>query len=157
MSLPLIAVMTIVTGLIPVFSNYLYAANESFNSVSIDSVFTQVEKLTPTGAVELDNFGGAVAVDGDTVVIGATDSDGKSTDTGSVYIFERNIPAPAAWGQVEKILASDGMAGDKFGDTISISVDTVVVGSRDGDGKVPDTGSAYIFERNVPMPVPGDR
>lgn len=147
--LVLITVMIILTGLIAVSSNYVYATNEAFNSVSIDLVFTQAKKLTPDDAAEFDNFGHSVAINGDTVVIGATDSNGKVADSGSAYIFERDVPTPGAWGQVRKIFASDGMAGDKFGDSVSISADTVVVGSRDGEGMVPDTGTAYIFERNV--------
>jgi hypothetical protein len=50
--------------------------------------------------------------------------------------------------QVKKLLASDGAEYDIFGISVSISGDTLVVGARDGDGSVADSGSAYIFDRN---------
>ena len=56
-----------------------------------------------------DFFGWSVAISGSTVVVGASRDDiGTNTDQGSVYIFQRNRGGTNAWGQVKKLLASDG-------------------------------------------------
>ena len=102
----------------------------------------QVQKLTASDAAVNDQFGRSVAIDGDTVVVGAS---AKNLFTGAAYIFERNQGGAENWGQVQKLTASDAAAFDNFGWSVAINGDTVVVGAW---GKNSNTGAAYIFERN---------
>lgn len=95
-----------------------------------------------------DLFGGAVAIDGDTVVVGAPSADGVSTDTGAVYIFERNVGGADAWGQVAKLVAADGVTLDSFGGSVAIDGDIIVVGARDHTAAATRSGAAYVFRRN---------
>ena len=100
----------------------------------------QAVKLTASDAEEDDFFGRSVAIDGDTVVVGAYYKDDK---TGAVYVF-RTTDGGATYGQVAKLTAADAAAGDYFGYSVAIDGDTVVVGasqSRSDDG----SGSAYVF------------
>ena len=92
------------------------------------------------------NFGFAVAIDGDIVVIGAPGVD-------TAYVILR---AGTTWNNVARITASDGNPGDGFGFTVSVNEDTVVVGapyyeSNDCDSgrrtwNVCDFGSVYLYE-----------
>jgi len=107
-----------------------------------DSFFIEIKKLTATDNAAGDGFGTSVAVSGDTVVIGAR---GGVFLNGAVYIFERNRGGADRWGQVKKLTASDGLAGDQFGLSIGISGNTVVVGAYGDDFS---RGAAYIFDRN---------
>src|SRR6266403_1180164 len=100
----------------------------------------QVKILTPGDAAANDQFGWSVAIDVDTVVVGAQ---GKNSYAGAAYIFERNQGGAENWGQVKKLTASDPANYASFGYSVSINGDTVVVGAY---GKNP--GRAYIFERN---------
>jgi prepilin-type N-terminal cleavage/methylation domain-containing protein len=50
--------------------------------------------------------------------------------------------------EIAKILASDGVAGDFFGDSVAISGDTAVIGARGDDDAGSASGSAYIFTRS---------
>ncbi|HSS21648.1 MAG TPA: PQQ-binding-like beta-propeller repeat protein [Pyrinomonadaceae bacterium] len=107
----------------------------------------QVKKLTASDAAGNDQFGRSVAIDVDTVVVGAWL---KNSNTGAAYIFKRNQGGAENWGQVKKLTASDAAGNDLFGSSVSINADTMVVGAF---GKVPgsnyiSTGAAYIFERN---------
>ncbi len=103
----------------------------------------QVKKLTTSDAAGVnDQFGRSVAIDVDTVVVGAWL---KDSNTGAAYIFERNQGGTENWGQVQKLTASDAAGGDDFGSSVSISADTVVVGAW---VKNSNTGAAYIFKRN---------
>ncbi len=107
-----------------------------------------VKKLLASDGALLDYFGGSVAVSEDTVVVGAYDNDDNGTNSGSVYIYDRNFGGSNNWGEVKKILASDGASGDSFGISVAISGDTVVVGAIRDDDNGFWSGSTYIFERN---------
>ncbi len=108
-------------------------------------------KLTASDGVTWDFFGRAVALSGDTALIGA-DGDGTdfiASDHGSAYLFERDQGGAGNWGQVKKITASDLAENDYFGSAVALSGDMALVGSYDADyGGSSDVGSAYIFERD---------
>ena len=108
----------------------------------------QVAKITASDGAIADYFGCSVSTNGDIVVVGAIYDDDNGTDSGSAYIFYRNQGGIDQWGQARKITASDGVAYDQFGYSVSISDNTIVVGATNGDGNGADSGSAYIFDRN---------
>ncbi len=116
---------------------------EAVYPLRIDPLFTQTKKLTASDAAANDRFGYSIAINGDTVVVGAS---GKNSNTGAAYIFERNQGGAENWGQVKKLTASDAAVNDQFGISVSINADTVVVGASGKNS--PSTGAAYIFERN---------
>ncbi len=108
----------------------------------------QIAKLSASDAAAGDEFGARVALDGDTLVVGARLDDDAGASSGAAYVFERNQGGADAWGQVAKLTASDGAAGDRFGEGVAVSGQTVVAGATFGDaGGVADSGSAYVFER----------
>jgi hypothetical protein len=99
------------------------------------------QKLLAFDGAANDYFGWSVSISGDYAIVGAWDDD-KGYNSGSAYIFKRN---GETWSQQQKLLASDGAAGDYFGYSVSISGDYAIVGAYGDDvGK----GSAYIFKRN---------
>jgi hypothetical protein len=99
---------------------------------------------------EPDGFGISVSIFNDTIVVGANFDDvGGGMEQGSAYIFERDFPGPDNWGEVTKIIASDGEPGDYFGGSVSISKDTVVVGAIFGDNASnQNRGAVYVFQRD---------
>ncbi len=110
----------------------------------------EVKKLLARDGLAGDEFGSAVAVGGDIVIVGANLADiGTGKDRGSTYLFARNQGGSNAWGQVKKLVASDGAAGDGFGSSVAISGVMVVVGApKDKIGSYVAQGSAYLFERD---------
>ena len=100
-------------------------------------------KLTPSDASPGDQFGRSVAVYGNTIVVGSYLADTNKTDTGAAYVFTRSGDV---WTQYQKLTASDANTGDKFGGSVSISNDTIVVGAY-GDDEY--RGSAYVFTRTA--------
>ncbi len=91
-----------------------------------------------------DHFGFSSAISGDTAVVGTPFNEGAASNSGCVYILQRNHGGVDAWGEVRILRPADEENGDFFGEDVAISGDTVVVGSR-GNG---DSGAAYVFERN---------
>jgi hypothetical protein len=110
----------------------------------------RVKKLIASDGAADDNFGFSVAVYEDTAIVGANfDNVGSNIWQGSAYVFERNQGGPNNWGEVKKLVASDGEAQDRFGGSVAIYEDTVIVGdSADSIGINTLQGSACIFERN---------
>jgi cysteine-rich repeat protein len=109
----------------------------------------QVKKLTATDAASGDRFGFTVSISGDMAVVGAFANDGAAADAGAAYIFQRNQGGMNNWGQVKKLTASDAAISDELGESVSISGDLVIVGSRGDDDGGSNSGSAYIFARNL--------
>jgi len=105
---------------------------------------------TPDGAVD-DYFGSAVAISGDTAVIGSAFDDDQGGNSGSAYVFRRS---GTTWTAQQKLAAGlpdgtpDGAADDLFGSTVAISGDTAVIGSVYDDHQGNDSGSAYVFVRS---------
>ena len=114
------------------------------------STWTQQAKLTAGDGAFGDGFGGSVAIDGDTALVGAIDDDvGANTDQGSAYVFTRS---GSTWTQEAKLTAGDGAASDYFGYSVALDGDTALVGaSVDAVGANINQGSAYVFTRSGSM------
>ena len=109
-----------------------------FRTLDGGATYSQVAKLTASDRATWDNFGVSVAIDGETIVIGA---DGDNSKRGSAYVF-RTTDGGVTYGQVAKLTADDAAADDEFGGIVAIDGDTVVVGAyRKGDY----TGAAYVY------------
>lgn len=107
--------------------------------IVIDPTFTQVAKLVSPNP-ETSAFFSSVALDGDTIVVGAS---GEGTSTGAAYVFVRS---GSSWTQQARLTASDGATLDFFGRAVAISGDTILIGAY-GDG-TSEGGSAYVFVRS---------
>lgn len=89
-----------------------------------------------------DHFGTFVAIDGDTVIVGAADHNGG---TGAAYVFTRS---GSTWSQQQKLEPLDGEAGDRFGTSVAISGETAIVGAPGDDDIDVQAGAAYAFVRS---------
>ncbi len=90
-----------------------------------------------------------IAIDGNTAVLGIPfhRPDG-TTRLGAVYIFEKDQGGVNNWGISKKILALDGADDDRFGWSVDIFGDTIVVGAPGDDQTGITQGSTYIFKRD---------
>ena len=104
------------------------------------------QKLTNDTGTGYDSFGVRVAVDLNTVVVGAPqDLIGANSQQGSAYVFVRN---GTVWSKQAKLVAGDGAAGDQFGVSVAVSGNWVVAGAHfDSVGTTSLQGSAYVFVR----------
>jgi len=120
--------------------------------------WTQHSKLTASDGAETDVFGISVAIseDGNIIAIGAKNDtpEGQlgNQGPGSAYIFRRKTAIQDSnfftWTESKKVTASNATADAFFGTSIAVSGDTVVVGAIKGDGKVVDSGAAYVFVKD---------
>ena len=108
------------------------------------SAWAQVAKLSASDGAANDNFGNSVSISGETIVVGAVGDDDLGSASGSAYVFKK---VGATWTQVAKLRASDGEANDNFGNSVSISGDTIVIGAPGDDDLGNASGAAYVFEK----------
>jgi hypothetical protein len=95
-------------------------------------------------------FGAAVAVSGSKVVVGAPGDDDGAEDSGRVYVYEIGVlPVTAATAVLPNPAPS---AGDRFGQSVAVSGDIVVVGAEADDTGGEDSGIAYVFDLASPTP-----
>jgi len=81
-----------------------------------------------------------------TLAVGVPHQDTGGTSAGAVYIFTSTNGT--TWSQQQKIQASSTDASDRFGWSVSVSGDVLVVGAYGDDDTVTDAGAIYIFERS---------
>jgi FG-GAP repeat len=105
----------------------------------------EVAKLTPSDGAPFGIFGHALALDGDTAVVGA---DQHQSFLGGAYVFERNAGGPDAWSEVKKLLPPDVLPGHFFGYRVEVSGDVIVAGAT----KRTSSGVVYLFERHLGGP-----
>jgi hypothetical protein len=109
----------------------------------------QVKKLTAADKADNDSFGYAVAVDGDTIIVGADGEDGDGTDRGAAYIFLKDEGGAGNWGQVLKLEAEDPEDAGQFGLAVAIDGDLALVGAPGMNGTGLNRGAAYLFARDL--------
>jgi hypothetical protein len=138
--------------------------------------WTQQAYLKASNSGAGDHFGVSVAVSGDTVVVGAYEeasnatgvdgnqSDNSAPEAGAAYVFVRS---GTNWSQQSYLKASNthgllpgDVFGDRFGSSVAVSGDTIVVGAFGEDSNAtgvngdqsdtsdPNAGAAYVFVRS---------
>jgi hypothetical protein len=121
---------------------------EAYVFTESGSGWTQTAELTAFDGAAHNDFGYSVAIDGNTVVVGAIEATiGGNSSQGAAYVF---VEPSSGWAgnltQTAKLTASDGAANNYFGDSVAIDGNTVVVGAYwatvDGNSK---QGAAYVF------------
>ena len=106
-----------------------------------DASWLEVAELLPSDPAELLAFGMAVAITGETAMVGAYHDDENGWMSGSVYLFESQ--PDGSWVETGKLLASDGSEADAFGLSVAAYDDVAVVAAP---GAM-NSGALYVFER----------
>lgn len=102
-------------------------------------VWNQTQVLTASDGAEGDRFGAAVALSGDTALIGAK----AAAPAGAVYVF---TDSGGTWTQVQKLTGSGDSGGAYFGQSVSLSGTTALIGAPLANvGANRDQGTAYLF------------
>lgn len=92
---------------------------------------------------EQGHFGAALAIEGDTMLVGADFDSGAATKAGSVYVLERQ---ESGWVETAEVFPNDPQDQMRFGASISFDRGRMLVGAPLTDrGDVEDAGAAYLF------------
>jgi hypothetical protein len=150
-------------------------AGAAYVFVRSDTTWSQQAYLKASNPEYGDYFGYSVAVEGDTVVVGAPGEDSAATgvdgnqsnnsaeSAGAAYVFVRS---GTTWVRQAYLKASNTELFDAFGDTVAVDGGTIVVGAPlegsaatgvngdQGDNSEANAGAAYVFERNHAQGTP---
>ena len=113
--------------------------------VRSNGVWSEQQKLTASDGAAGDYFGSSVAIDGDTVVIGAHWDDDNDYNSGSAYVYVRSNDV---WSEQAKLTASDGASRDFFGYSVAIDGDTALIGAYADNDNGANSGSAFMYVRS---------
>jgi len=116
--------------------------------VQIAGTWTEQAKLLASDGQDRDSFGESVSVDGDVVVVGASDADNGALSAGAAYVFTRS---GSVWSEAARLGASDPQESTAFGQSVSMAGDVVVVGDPLHAEPFGFEGAVYVFVRNGAM------
>ncbi len=105
----------------------------------------QTAKLTAGNGERGDRFGSAVAISGQTVLVGAADHNHEGVNNqGAAFVFRRT---DSGWLEVATLAASDGDELDRLGFSVAIDGDLALIGAPFDDDPDHTGGAAYVFQR----------
>ncbi|MDD2656359.1 MAG: hypothetical protein PHQ18_02180 [Patescibacteria group bacterium] len=127
---------------------------------NIRKIWSRPIKLTPEDFIDdsrfnggsvftiydFDGFGESVSILDNNLFVGAPTEDSAGINAGAVY---RYFFDGGTWKYIQKIIAIDASAGNKFGNSLSSNGMYMAVGSKFSDENGKDSGAAYIFTGNV--------
>ena len=140
-------------GVIAVSGNTLVvgAAFDVTNGVIGGAVYVYVrdghtwslqQKLFASDRANFDQFGIAVDIVGDTIVVGAHGDNDEGFQTGAVYVFRRN---GTTWTEEQKLKASDAAPDSAFGSSVALSEQTIAIGAPGESSGALFSGAVYVF------------
>jgi hypothetical protein len=131
----------------------------SFAAPPVDTFVQEAYlKASNTTNGTVNGFGGAIALSGDTLVVGSIGEDSGSSgvngnqfnvnapNSGAVYVFVRS---GSGWAQQAYLKSFNPVAGDSFGSSVALDGDTLVVGCPGQDSTASNSGAAFVFVRQA--------
>ncbi|MCZ6657373.1 MAG: cadherin-like beta sandwich domain-containing protein [Gammaproteobacteria bacterium] len=134
----------------------------------VSGVWMRQAYLKASSPDDNDRFGEALALSGDTLLVGASgeqslatgiggdQTDNSGTSVGAAYVFVRDTSN--IWSQQAYLKASNAESADEFGRYLQLDGDTALVGSwledsasntDEQDNSLADSGAAYVFTRDA--------
>ena len=108
--------------------------------------WTATGRLVPEATDRDDGFGRAVAVSGNSILVGAPrETNGVGDNAGAAYVFTRH---GGSWRRTRRLLAPGGGSDDRFGATVDIDGERALVGAALGGDDRLETGAVHVFERD---------
>jgi hypothetical protein len=107
-------------------------------------ILSRTAVIRPRNGLAGEDFGTGLALDGRLLVVGAPHGQGP----GAAYVYWR---LGRRWIQIDRLMASDATASDRFGESVDVRAGVIVVGAPGADlglpemGTGPLRGNAYVF------------
>lgn len=101
----------------------------------------QKDKFESSSIGAFEHFGNSVAIDSTYIAIGAYEDDGM----GSAEVFQIDTDDNST-SLVQRLDVSDIQSGDKFGSSVALNGDYIIVGASGEDSRASNGGSVYIYD-----------
>jgi hypothetical protein len=107
--------------------------------------WTEQDMLTSDDTFR-SQFGFSVALDGDTLMVGANHESSIKSISGAVYVFTRDTDGE--WTEQTILKAATPQNDGQFGSSVALDGDTLVVGSPGDSSDVNISGTVFVFTRD---------
>ncbi len=116
---------------------------------SSGQVWAEVPVQTPAEVTANGNFGAAIDLAGDWLLIGAPGTDDEGPGSGAAYLYNRFEGGENAWGLVKKLVPPTGAAGAAFGTMVFLEGDRAFVSAPGEPWDGLPVGAVHVFERDL--------
>lgn len=125
----------------------MLGAGQAYIFRRIAGVWVEEGRLVASDVASMDNFGVAVAVAGERVLVGAERNDLDGIESaGAAYVFER---AEDAWQETTRLTAPAPFADDRFGVSVALTGTAAIVGAFLDDNELgAGAGSAFVYRQS---------
>lgn len=144
---------------VALLGNHLLVGAPYEDSAVLNTGAAYLYELLPSGSATLiarfrsrredpgAQFGRSVTLTSGRAAIGSMDETvGTNLGAGAVYVFEEI--GSRRWSDVARLTLGAPKAGDRFGFSIALDGDLLLIGAPHRDAHGVDNGSCYLFERN---------
>ena len=111
----------------------------------------EIDELLAADGLAFDEFGTAVAISGDVLVVGAPRHDENGSSSGAAYVYRFDVKGSGTWAKEAKLLPVDVQTGDRFGYSVAVDGNVIVVGAYGDDDNGGAAGAAYVFRSEGSM------
>jgi hypothetical protein len=122
---------------------YLYYRNQGG-----DDAWGEIKKIMAPTAGKKEKFGQSVSLEGDYLLVGENQDNTAQTGAGAAHLYHRNEGGENNWGLVKTFTASDAAAWDRFGSSVTLSGDNMMIGAAKENDKGGSDGVVYVYSRN---------
>ncbi|MCH8259829.1 MAG: FG-GAP repeat protein, partial [Planctomycetes bacterium] len=105
----------------------------------------EIDELLAADGLAFDEFGTAVAISGEVLVVGAPRHDQNGSSAGAAYVYRFDVNGSGTWAQETKLLPSELQAYDRFGLSVAVDGNVILVGAYGDDDNGGTAGAAYVF------------
>ncbi len=117
-----------------------------FEYDSLNELWVESEKLTADDGAANDEFGYAVSLNGDRVLIGAWGDDDNGTNSGSAYFFDFD---GSFWNQSSKLTPSMATSSEEYARAVFLTNDWAIVGVPNDSEAGTLEGAVYVYREDV--------
>ncbi|MGH8427539.1 MAG: hypothetical protein ACRES7_06095 [Gammaproteobacteria bacterium] len=110
--------------------------------LTVDPLVWLEQEVTASDGQAGDKMGFAVAVSGNTAIVGAPAINASPGRPGAAYVFTESN---GVWTQTQKLTANDGTSGANFGDAVALHGNTAFIGADSAFINGVLEGAVYVF------------
>jgi hypothetical protein len=132
------------------FGQVSFTASVDYTGENLYRNYIPVEKALTSNVLSAgDNFGHAVAVYGDYAVVSLRNDDTTAVDAGTVHVYWKNQGGIGNWGRLTTLVPTGLTTLDRFGHSVAIHGDNIIVGAPLDGGAGTNRGAVYIFNKDT--------
>jgi len=113
-----------------------------------DGTWIQTAKLLASDGSSFWQFGTTVSASGEVIVVGAPPAESAGPVAGAAYVFEKDAGS-GMWFEIQHLTEPVPFNSNKFGASVAIDGDLMLIGAENASYNGARTGAAYVYHRQA--------